>query len=343
MRVRSLQRLVAVLTVAWIAALCSASARDAQDKIAKIDAEKIFMHECKDCHGEDGRGRMHGQPDFTNAAWQANVSDELMFKTIKFGREPMPFYIGALSDAEINGLVKYIRSLGPARPSGQSAPPAQASVARSPGAAVSSLNTCISCHQQTGDPSVALYDSSVHLRNAVGCVDCHGGNYKAPAKAAAHAAGFIGKPSPVEQLAMCGACHQPALADFKTSSHFPKNLNVPRLTCSDCHGAHTIGSATRDFSYAMFCTNCHGLEYLPELPAAFRSLLQIADQENGLLNHFGAWGRKPSPELLAKRRAIRRIIGDLVHKTDMQRGLERQPEIVKLDDAFRRMLAGEKQ
>jgi mono/diheme cytochrome c family protein len=344
MRGRSLQRLVGVLGMALIAALCSASAQDAQDKSAKIDAEKIFMHECKDCHGEDGRGRMHGQPDFTNAAWQANVSDELMFKTIKFGREPMPFYIGALSDAEISALVKYIRSLGgPARPSSQSEPPAQASVPRPPVAAFSSLNTCISCHQQTGDSSVALYDRSVHLRNAVSCVDCHGGNYKASEKAAAHTAGFIGKPSPVAQLGMCGACHQQALADFKTSSHFPKNLNVPRLTCGDCHGAHTIGSAARDFSYAMFCTNCHGLEYLPELPAAFRSLLQIADQENGLLNCFVAWGRRPSNELLAKRREIRRIIGNLVHKTDMRRGLERQPEIVKLDDDFRLTLAGEKQ
>src|SRR5689334_18385343 len=260
MSAATLQRLVVVLSFACLAAHCFASADGAQEKSAALDAKKIFMHECKDCHGEDGRGRMHGQPDFTNSKWQANVTDELMFKTIKFGREPMPFYLGALSDDEINALVKYIRSLAAANSTDQSRQPAQAEAPRPPRAAFSSLNTCIACHQQTGDQSVKLFDRSVHLRHAITCVDCHGGDYKAPDKAAAHAANFIGKPSPVDQLRMCGACHQQPLADFKTGSHFPKNLNVPRLTCSDCHGAHTVGSAARDISFAMFCTNCHGLE-----------------------------------------------------------------------------------
>src|SRR5438105_13304427 len=120
MRAQHIQRLVLALTFAFIAALYSVNAFDGQAKSAAIDAEKIFMHECKDCHGEDGRGRMHGQPDFTNPKWQANVTDELLFKTIKFGREPMPFYIGALSDDEITALVKYIRSLAPANPADES-------------------------------------------------------------------------------------------------------------------------------------------------------------------------------------------------------------------------------
>ena len=189
---------------------------------------------------------------------------------------------------------------------------------------------------------MALYARSVHVANAITCVDCHGGDYKARDKAAAHATNFIGKPSPIEQLTMCGACHGQPLADFKTSSHFPKTLNVPRLTCSDCHGAHTVGSPARDFSYAMFCTNCHGLEYLPELPAAFRNLLQVADEENRTLARLRAWGGEPSNELLARRKAVRRIIGDLVHRTDMRHGIERAPEVIKLNDAFRRMLEAEK-
>src|SRR5438105_6364732 len=157
---RRLQGLVAASSFALIAALCSVRAFDAQEKRAAIDAEKIFMHECKDCHGEDGRGRMHGQPDFTNSKWQANVTDELMFKTIKFGREPMPFYIGALNDDEINALVKYIRSLALAKPTGESQKSAERGGSRHPTAAFSAVNTCISCHQQTGDQSIALYDRS---------------------------------------------------------------------------------------------------------------------------------------------------------------------------------------
>src|SRR5581483_6888039 len=142
---RQIQRLVFALSFALIVTLCSVSAFTAQEKREAIDAEKIYMHECKDCHGEDGRGRMHGQPDFTNAKWQANVSDELMFKTIKFGREPMPFYVGALTDEEINALVRYIRSLA-AKPAVE--PQAQA--------ALSSVNTCIACHRQRDD-SVKLF------------------------------------------------------------------------------------------------------------------------------------------------------------------------------------------
>jgi cytochrome c553 len=308
-----------------IAALCLADRFHAQDKPAAIDAEKIFMHECKDCHGEDGRGRMHGQPDFTNPKWQANVTDELIFKTIKFGREPMPFYLDALSDDQINALVKYIRALAPAKSSGATGKPA----------ALSAQNSCLTCHERTDD-SVALYTPSVHARNAVTCDACHGGDAKARDKAAAHAVNFIGKPSAVEQLTMCGACHRQPPAEFRTSLHFPKNFEAPRVTCSDCHGAHTVGSAarSRDFSFATFCTNCHGLDYLPELPAAFRNLLQIADDENRAIARLSVWGREPSAELMNRRREVRRQIGDLVHKTDLQRGVERAPEILKLHETF---------
>src|SRR5918912_998016 len=132
MGARQIQRLVALVGSVVLAALCSASAFDAPQQTTAIDAEKIFMHECKDCHGEDGRGRMHGQPDFTNSKWQANVTDDLMFKTIKFGREPMPFYVGALSDDEINALVRYIRSLAVVKPSAES----------QTRAALSAVNTC---------------------------------------------------------------------------------------------------------------------------------------------------------------------------------------------------------
>jgi mono/diheme cytochrome c family protein len=324
MGARQIQRLVALVGSVVLAALCSASAFDAPQQTTAIDAEKIFMHECKDCHGEDGRGRMHGQPDFTSVGWQANVTDELIFKTIKFGREPMPFYLDALSDDQINALVKYIRSLARTPPSAQS----QAQ------AALSSVNTCIGCHQQRDD-SVKLFAGSVHARLRITCTGCHGGDDKARDKAAAHASNFVGKPSAVEQLAMCGACHAQPSADFRTSLHFPKQIEAPRVSCSDCHGAHSVGSAARDFSFAVFCTNCHGLEYLPELPASLRSLLQIADAENRAIARFRSWGREPAGELAETRREVRHLLGGLVHKTDLPHVAERAPEIIRLDETFR--------
>lgn len=329
MRARQIQRLVLALSFASIVTLGSVGAFTTQGKREAIDAERIYMHECKDCHGEDGRGRMHGQPDFTNAKWQANVTDELMFKTIKFGREPMPFYVGALTDDEINALVRYIRSLA--------AKPAVEPQAK---AALSSVNTCTGCHQQRDD-SVKLFAGSVHARNAITCTGCHGGDYQARDQAAAHAANFIGKPSAVEQLAMCGKCHAQPQAEFKTSLHFPKNFEVPRLTCSDCHGAHSVGSPARarEFSFAVFCTNCHGLEYLPELPAALRGLLRISDEESRAVARWRAWGREPADEVMAARREVRRRIGDFIHKTDLPRAVEAAPEIMKLHETFKTLSA----
>ncbi|HEY9231625.1 MAG TPA: hypothetical protein VIS78_05745, partial [Blastocatellia bacterium] len=65
MRARQIQRLVFALSFALTITFGAVGAFKAQEKRDAIDAEKIYMHECKDCHGEDGRGRMHGQPDFT--------------------------------------------------------------------------------------------------------------------------------------------------------------------------------------------------------------------------------------------------------------------------------------
>lgn len=215
--------------------------------------------------------------------------------------------------------------------------PAACDGARPPLAPPAPANTCMTCHQQAGDESAALYAHSIHARARFTCDNCHGGDAGAKDKAAAHAANFLGKPSPVEQVTMCGACHRQPAADFRSGLHFPKNLNAPRMACSDCHGAHTVGSPKRDFSFAMFCTNCHGLEYLPQLPAELRGLLQAADEENGAVARFNAWGRKPSNELLATRRDIRRRIGELVHRTDLQHAAERAPEIIKLHATFRQM------
>src|SRR5438128_4108802 len=224
MSARQIQRLVALAGLVMLATLSSTSAFDAQQKTTAIDAENIFMHECKDCHGEDGRGRMHGQPDFTNANWQANVTDELIFKTIKFGREPMPFYLDALSDDEINALVKYIRSLAHSKPPSESSKPAQTGGVKPSAAPSASTNACMVCHERAGDESRKLFARSVHARRGLTCDACHGGDAKAQDKQAAHASNFTARPSGAEQVAMCGACHTQPSADFRTSLHFPKTF-----------------------------------------------------------------------------------------------------------------------
>jgi mono/diheme cytochrome c family protein len=101
------------LFIASMAACFSglASGVSSQDGSAAIDGGKIFQRECADCHGADGRGRMMKQPDFTSLDWHKSVKNRRLFDRIKWGKEPMPFYAGALTDDEIDALVRHIRSL----------------------------------------------------------------------------------------------------------------------------------------------------------------------------------------------------------------------------------------
>ena len=83
----------------------------------KIYYKKIFKNECKKCHGRDGkvtkRGKKLGARDFTDAEWQASVTDKELIETITNGRKKMPKQGGKLSPEEIKALVKYIRYFVP--------------------------------------------------------------------------------------------------------------------------------------------------------------------------------------------------------------------------------------
>ncbi len=202
-------------------------------------------------------------------------------------------------------------------------------------------NGCVACHQKQNDRSVELYADSTHAKSGFKCDRCHGGDKKAADKAAAHAAGFVGKPSVNETLAMCGSCHTTQLATFKKSLHFPDRVGAPRMTCVECHGAHMVGSVSRDFSFALYCTDCHGLEYLPALPNDFRQMLALTDEQKQMMAKLESAGRKPSPELIARRKEIRRNVGEIVHATDLRGGLERLSQIMKLGDEFKAMVERE--
>lgn len=205
-----------------------------------------------------------------------------------------------------------------------------------------SANTCVACHQQKGDEAIALYAPSTHAKAGFKCNRCHGGDSKATEKTAAHGLNFIGKPTASQTLAMCGACHTSQLAIFKTSMHVGKEQNVISMTCSDCHGAHMVGSPAREFSFALYCTNCHGLEYVRALPPEFLKLLALADAEKELLTRLDAAGRKPSLDLLARRKEIRRQLGDIVHATDLRGGMEKLPQLMRLGDEFKTMVESER-
>lgn len=340
---RKTQGVAIISAFVVIAFVCNAKAfRNRQDNLdpSKIDGEKLFLGECKDCHGEDGRGRMLNQPDFTNAEWQKSVTDDHLFKTIKFGREPMPFYAGTLTDDQIRALVKFIRALAQSADSKISSKPGPSQAATP--SSTAQENNCSACHRRQNDQVVELFSQSTHAKANVKCSRCHGGEPAASSKEAAHANRFVGKPTPNETLAMCGSCHTSQLAAFKASAHFPERRGAPRMDCAQCHGAHTVGSPSRNFSFALFCTGCHGLEYLPELPREFQKMLAVADDEKDSLASIETSGRKASDEIMKRRREIRRMIGEIVHSTDMKGGLEKIPQILKLGDEFKSIIEREK-
>jgi mono/diheme cytochrome c family protein len=77
----------------------------------KIDAAALFgAQRCAGCHGADGKGKMKGAPDFTDAAWQKKETDAEFAAQIKNGKKPMPAYGDKLSEDEIKALVSYVRS-----------------------------------------------------------------------------------------------------------------------------------------------------------------------------------------------------------------------------------------
>ncbi|MHC4268056.1 MAG: c-type cytochrome [Planctomycetota bacterium] len=83
----------------------------------KIDYKRIYENECRKCHERDGKGSKRGKglgvPDFTNADWQASVTDEQLIKSITNGKKKMPKQEGKLSPEEIKAVVKYIRFFAP--------------------------------------------------------------------------------------------------------------------------------------------------------------------------------------------------------------------------------------
>ena len=78
----------------------------------------IWKAKCKSCHGEDGKadtktGKKEKMDDISTAEWQAKHPDAEIKKVIAEGVKDtkMKAFKDKLSDAEIDGLVKYIRGL----------------------------------------------------------------------------------------------------------------------------------------------------------------------------------------------------------------------------------------
>jgi cytochrome c3-like protein len=199
-------------------------------------------------------------------------------------------------------------------------------------------DACAGCHQKLGDKIASLYLMSTHSASAIGCYRCHGGDPFADDKQKAHGERFVGRPSVLQVVEMCGSCHKSQLSIYKSGRHFQDKRGKPRVDCVQCHGAHTVGAPAESFRFAFMCSDCHGLEYLPELPEDFRKLLSVADESAERVRAAAKSGRAVPDHALSLRREIRRKIAELVHSTDLGGGLEKLPAILKLGEQFNKSL-----
>src|SRR6188768_1289879 len=100
----------------FIAVFVAASALTA----SAADVQALWGQHCASCHGKDGKGQTKagkkaGVKDQTDAAYQASLTDEKMFKAVKEGlkedgKEKMKRFAEKLKDDEVKALVAHVRS-----------------------------------------------------------------------------------------------------------------------------------------------------------------------------------------------------------------------------------------
>ena len=118
---RKAQLLAGAAVLVGVLALRCATAAAQDGELAK--AKENYQAYCVKCHGEGGKGdgpgaaMLNPKPrDYTDCKTMQAKKDDQLFKVIKDGGDSvglsadMQPFGGNLSDAEINGLLKYIRS-----------------------------------------------------------------------------------------------------------------------------------------------------------------------------------------------------------------------------------------
>jgi len=80
----------------------------------RAQAKKTFKDQCSRCHGSDGKGNtvlgdMLFPPDFTDAKWWKELSNERLIHSITDGKNEMPAFGKKLTKPEILALIAYVR------------------------------------------------------------------------------------------------------------------------------------------------------------------------------------------------------------------------------------------
>jgi cytochrome c oxidase cbb3-type subunit 3 len=116
------------------------------DPQARAIGERLFLNNCAQCHGSDGRGAK-GFPNLTDADWLYGDAPEQIVQTIAKGRNGVMPALGAAvgGAAEVEQLAQYVLSL-----SGSATDPVKAELGKG------RFATCAACHGPDGKGNLAL-------------------------------------------------------------------------------------------------------------------------------------------------------------------------------------------
>ena len=158
-------------------------------------------------------------------------------------------------------------------------------------AAQAEADNCATCHLALGVDKLTkpaeLYKADIHATRGFGCAACHGGDPTIMGlEAMDRKKGYIGKPTPIQVIEVCGKCHSDAnfmrqynpslrvdqVAEYYTSVH-GKRLKAQKdqkvATCASCHVSHSIRppndsrSSVHPTRVADTCGSCHAnAEYM---------------------------------------------------------------------------------
>ena len=85
------------------------------------------------------------------------------------------------------------------------------------------------------------------------------------------------------------------------------------------------------------------MEYLPQLGRPFQEMLALADDLSDGLHRLEAKGHTPARELISRRKEIRHLISEIVHKTDRDNRVERIQRVLELGAALKQQISAEGQ
>jgi len=100
-----------LIKLAVISALLALGATGAA---AQDDAAALYKAKCQVCHGPDGKGTAAGQKlgvKDLHSPEVAKMTDAQLLEITKKGKEKMPGYDKKLTDDQLKGLIKFVRSL----------------------------------------------------------------------------------------------------------------------------------------------------------------------------------------------------------------------------------------